>query len=102
MIEHTAYTRPDLRITIYNLPLLRCAGDACVHGGHEQARGLWVVLSGVEAQSQSWTHGSTASHFPTTAVSSVPEKYLLPYPTSLQRTKTEKRRKQFVRSTLNP
>lgn len=88
--------------TFYYSPLLRCAADACVHVGHEQAPGLWAVLSGLEAQTQSWTHGSTVSHFPATAVSSVPEKYLLLFPTSLQRTRKEKRWKLFVRSTLNP
>lgn len=77
---------------VHNLPLLRCAADACVHAGHEQAPGLWAASSGPRAPTQSWTRGNTASHFPATAASSAPERYLLPYPTSLQSTKTGKKR----------
>lgn len=78
---------------VYNLPSLRCAADACVHAGHEQVPGLWAASSGPRAPTQSWTRGNTASHFPATAASSAPERYLLLYPTSLQSTKSgEKKR----------
>lgn len=77
---------------VNNLPLLRCAADACVHGGHGQAPGLWAASSGPRAPTQSWTRGNIVSHFPATAASSAPERCLRPYLTSLQSTKRGEKR----------
>lgn len=81
----TPDTKSIRKPTVCVLPLLRCAGGACAHEGREQAPGPLVVLSGPEARTLSWTRGSRASRFPTTAVSSVPVRCLPPYPTSLPR-----------------